>query len=125
MSKHWPVALFVAQDDNCPVFEYMFDGKNEKDLSTIINVIQRLSRVGNNLIETNMAKRIDWPICELRKDRHRIFYAQDKEGVFILLFAFQKETQKTPPRFIEQAKQNYEEYLKFKKRQEFSLPSEI
>ncbi len=125
MPKRWPIAFFVAQDDTCPVFEYMFDGKNEKDLSTIINVIQRLSRVGNDLIDTNMAKHIDWPICELRKDRHRIFYAQDDQGIFILLSAFLKETQQTPRNKIEEAKRNYEEYLELKNRMEFDIPYDI
>lgn len=44
-------------------------------------------------------------IWELRPDKHRVMFFQEKEGMFILLNYFRKETQKTPPKEIKKALQ--------------------
>lgn len=69
-----------------------------------------------------MAKHIDGPIFELRKDRHRILYCQDGPR-FVLLSAFLKRTQKTPLVEIEQAHKLYKEYLLTKGYFELRFPS--
>lgn len=125
MHNRFPVVFFVDQNDYNPVFEYMFADTNEKDLSVLINVIQRLSRVGQDLIYTNMAKRLDPPLFELRKNRHRIIYGEYKPNCFILLFAFIKQTQKTPQEHIKQAKDNFDEYMTYGKIAFFDFPSEV
>ena len=56
-----------------------------------------------------MAKRIKGPIYELRKDRHRIMFAKDGRR-FILLSAFLKRSQKTPPKEIQIAEKRIREY---------------
>ncbi len=123
MRRRWQIACFKDKVGQSPVVNYMFDDKNEKDLIVMIAVIQRLSRVGQKLIDTDMAKHIEGSIFELRKDRHRIFYAEDKpRGRFVLLFAFLKETQKTPPEKIEQAKNNWQDYLKSGNCEIFEVP---
>jgi hypothetical protein len=91
MRRKYSVAFFVDHQENIPVFEYLFDQKNEKDLNVLINVIQRLAFVGQDLLDTNMAKPIEGPLFELRKDRHRIFYAKFGPR-FVLLSAFLKNT---------------------------------
>ena len=101
-----------------PVFDYMLDGNDETKLNVLINVIQRLSRVGLELIDTKMVKLIDKPIYELRKDRHRILFAPYGDDGFILLSAFIKETQKTPPKEIRTAKRYHREFLNFHRYQE-------
>ncbi len=113
MPHRYRIALFVRQNGECPVEDYLFDGKNETDLTVLISAIQRLARVGQELLGTNIAKEMrDYkPICELRKDRHRIFYAYDKpSNRFILLSAFLKQTQTTPMKELEQARNYWFEY---------------
>ncbi|MFH1632638.1 MAG: type II toxin-antitoxin system RelE/ParE family toxin [Chloroflexota bacterium] len=61
------------------------------------------------------------PIYELRKNRHRILYAQDDRR-FILLSAFLKSSQKTPPTEIKLAEKRYQEYLKNHNCFELKLP---
>jgi phage-related protein len=123
MPSPYTIAFFESQARDCPVEDYMFDGRNETDFEIIIAVIQRLAHVGQKLLDTNMAKRIDGPICELRKDRHRIMYAESKPRKgFILLSAFTKKTQKTPPEEIEKANHCWTEFLKFGKAREFDIP---
>ena len=123
MPSRYLIAFYQSQDGSCPVEDYMFNGKNETDLDVIINVIQRLAFVGQELIDTKMAKHIDGPICELRKNRHRIMYAKDKgfKG-FIILSAFLKDDQKTPPEEIKRANLYWEDYQKHHKAQEFDIP---
>jgi phage-related protein len=117
------IAFFQCQDGSCPVEDYMFSDKNETDFSVIINVIQRLAFIGQDIIDTKMAKRIDGPICELRKDRHRIMYAEDKnvQG-FIMLSAFLKETQQTPPEEIKRANRHWQDYQKHHKTKAYDIP---
>ncbi len=122
MRRKYSVALFIDHQGNIPVIEYLFDQKNEKDLSVLINVIQRLAFVGQDLLDTNMAKPIEGPLFELRKDRHRIFYAKFGPR-FVLLSAFLKNTQKTPQREIQIAMDYYQEYTETGICQEFIFPS--
>ena len=123
MRSRWQIACFM-DDTGCePVVEYMFDEKNEKDLSVMIAVIQRLSRVGLELVDTKMAKHIHGSIYELIKDRHRIMFAEDKSKErFVLLSAFLKETQKTPPEEIEKAHHNWDDYLLTENCEVFKIP---
>ena len=122
--NRYQVALFIGQDDSNPVFDYIYDDKNDKDLISIIKVVQRLGRVGQNLLDTDMAKPLGDHIFELRKDRHRITYVQDKER-FILLSAFLKKTQKTPTEEIALALKRHEEYRRFGKCQVLKLAVEL
>ena len=123
MRSGWEIACYKDADGLVPVIEYIFDGKNETDLAVMIAVIQRLSRVGLKLIDTDMAKHIEGPIFELRKDRHRIMFADDTtKGRVVLLSAFAKETHKTPPEKIEEAQANWEDYLRTERCDVFWVP---
>lgn len=124
VTNRYHVAFFIGQDDSNPVFDYIHDDKNDKDLISIINVIQRLGRVGQILLDTDMAKPLGNHIFELRKDRHRITYIQDKDR-FILLSAFLKKTQKTPPEEIALALKRHEEYRRNGKCQVLKLAVEL
>jgi len=121
MVKRFAVGFFVDRKGNIPVRDYLFDGTNEKDISVLINVIQRLAFIGQAILDTNMADHIEGPIYELRKDRHRILYAQDGER-FVLFSAFIKKTQKTPPEEIRRAQRYYQEYLETGKFYEIQFP---
>jgi phage-related protein len=115
MKRVYSIGFFIDEDGRKPVEGYLYNLTNEKDINILIQVIQRLSRVGQYLIDTNMAKHIDGPIYELRKDRHRILYAQTGNR-FILLLAFYKATKKTPRQYINLAHQYYEEYITYNNR---------
>lgn len=123
-SKH-SIAFYVHHDNSCPVEEYLFDGKNETDFDIIISAMQYLAQAGESIFDTNMAKKFfdHDPICELRKSRHRIFYAKDKLlNRYVMLAAFVKKTQQTPPEELAQAEKYWKEYLKFKRVKEFDIP---
>ena len=125
MLSRWQIACYIDDAGCQPVVEYMFDNKNETDLSVMIAVIQRLSRVGLELVDTKMAKHIDGPIYELIKDRHRILFAEDApKARFVLLSAFLKETQKTPPEEIEKAHSYWKNYLRTENCEVFKIPVE-
>ena len=111
MRRIYDVALFIDRKGNNFVQNYLQNINNQKELISLINVIQRLSCIGQYLLDTNMAKRIDGPIFELRKGRHRILYAKFNDR-FILLSAFIKKTKKTPNREIRLARKRYDEYKK-------------
>ncbi len=123
MHSRWQIACYKDPTGSLPVIEYMFADKNETDLDVMIGDIQRLSRVGQILVETNAAKHIDGPIFELRPNRHRIMYAEDKSNNrFVLLSAFLKATQKTPLEEIEKAHRNWADYLRTGNCEVFRLP---
>lgn len=105
----YEIAFYVAPDEYNPVRDYLFNEKNKTDLSVMINVIQRLGRVGQALIDTNSAKHLEGSIYELRKNRHRILYAQVGSR-FVLLSAFLKSSRKTPRVEIERAKRHLADY---------------
>ncbi len=123
-SKH-KIAFFVRQDGVCPVGEYIFDGKNETDYDLIIGAMIYLAHVGQALFDTSMAKHFnDWqPLCELRKNRHRIFFAEDRQfNRYVMLAAFIKKTQKTPLEELDQAEKYWQEYMKYRQVNEFDIP---
>lgn len=122
MRYKYSIGFFVDEDGNKPVEAYLFDDRHIKDLSIMINVIQRLALVGQDLLDTKMAKRITPNIFELRKQRHRIMYAQDEKR-FVLLSAFFKRTQKTPEKEIHKAERYYDEYQVTKGFYKLDLPT--
>lgn len=120
-SSKWQVAWYIDEKDRRPVLEYIFQINEETAIGNIINVIQMLATVGvENLINTKMCDEIESPIYELRKDRHRILFGRDKD-LFILLSAFLKQTQKTPPSEINLACNRWHSYLKNKKFEVFKI----
>jgi len=113
MRRRWQIACYIDATGCQPVIEYISDGTNINDLDVIFGDIQRLSRAGQDLVDTNAANQIEGPIYELRPNRHRIMYAEDKpKNRFVLLSAFLKKTKKTPPEEIEKAKRYWDDYLR-------------
>jgi phage-related protein len=123
MSKRWQIACFQEADGNQPVVEYIVGLTNLDDLELIFHGIQRLSRAGLALIDTKMVKRIDGSIFELRKNRHRIMFAEDTgKSRFVLLSAFLKETEHTPLEEITRAHVFWDDYLLKGKCEIFAVP---
>jgi phage-related protein len=77
----------------------------------IVSYLDLLKEKGTTLGEPYM-KHLDNDIWELRPLRDRILFAYWKDNTFILLSLFMKDTRKTPPREIERAKSNLQEFIK-------------
>lgn len=111
-SRPWRVVSYKETDGSQPVFDYIFaGGLNVTDQAVISNVLASLQNLGPEIQGTKMDKPIEAPIRELRKDRHRILYAQHGHG-YVLLTAFLKNTQKTPPEQIKLALKRYQQFIK-------------
>ena len=125
MPSRYKIAFFIRQDGEYPVESYLFDEKNGTDWILLIAVMQQLAQVGRALLETNAAKDLTGyrPICELRKNRHRIFYAEEQgQNRFIMLSAFLKRSEKTPIEELERARAYWQEYQAYKKVKELDIP---
>ena len=111
--KRWQIACFRDASGRQPVMDYLFALTSLDDMQLICRVVQRLSYVGLGLMDTKMAKHIEGPIFELRKDRHRIMFARDMEKYrFVLLSTFYKNSYHTPLDEIEKAQLYWNDYLK-------------
>lgn len=110
MPSKYKIEFYQAADGSFPVQDYICEGNDEKKVSLLIAVIQRLEAVGPELRATDMDKLIEGPIGELRKDRHRILYGRNG-NTYVLLTAFLKRTPKTPKEQKELAKKRFEEHL--------------
>ena len=79
-------------------------------LKKIVEYIDMLARNGS-IAGVPYVKHIEDDIWELRPLRDRIFFFCWHGDRFILLHHFQKKTNKTPKREIEQAKRNQNDFL--------------
>ena len=72
--------------------------------------IQFLEDYGTRLGE-NVTKHLDEDIWELRPGNNRVLFFYFKDNTFVLLHHFRKKTQKTPPREIERAKSERNDWI--------------
>ncbi len=75
--------------------------------------IDLLSKNGTRMPE-KITKNIDEDILELRPGNNRVFYFYHRDNTFVLLHHFRKKSMKTPPREIERAKRERDDYIKRK-----------
>ena len=114
MSKY-RVILYEDSRGRSPVGEYIQDlkeshGKDARlNFNKIIALIDKLEEQGVYIGEP-YTKKLTNEIWELRPLRNRILYASYQDGVFILLHAFVKKTQKTPSKEIDTAKRRLRDY---------------
>lgn len=98
------------------VKEYIqeLNSKTDKDarvkFNKIAEYIRRLRQYGIKIGKPTIDKIEGTDLWELRPLKDRIFFAYWKDDTFILLHHFEKKTQKTPKREIEQAKRNFEDW---------------
>ena len=109
------VFYYKDKNGNSPIAEYLEElaAKIDKDsrikLNKIYEHIKYLGEAGHTAREP-YAKHLDGDIWELRPIRDRLLYAAWDGNSFILLHHFMKDTKKTPPREIKQAKRNLADY---------------
>ena len=107
----YKVRFYRKKDGESPVEEYIRKlaaqkGKDARiNLGKIRDYIKILEEHGTRAGEPFVKKVDDRDdIWELRPLGNRIFFVAWIENTFVLLHAFQKKTQKTPPRQIDQAR---------------------
>ncbi len=118
MLQRYRIHYYSDENGYAPAKDYIFSVNRVSELNVIIKSVQRLSRVGLDLLGTNSADNITHEIFELRPNRHRILFSRDGNR-FILLSGFLKNTKKTPEDEIIQAEQYREDYEKSRKHREF------
>jgi phage-related protein len=111
MQSEWIVLSYEDDKSNKPVEDYIAGVNDPKEKALLLRVIKLLETLGPNIQGTNMDKLIEGSIRELRKGRHRVLYGRSGNA-FVLLTAFLKSSQKTPPEQISIAKRRFEEYQK-------------
>ena len=104
------IRFYRDPDGVQPAKEYLKDlqkqnGKNARiQVRQIASYIQLLAEYGLSLSRNIIDKVNDkYNIWELRPGSNRVFFVAWINGMFVLLHAFPKKTQKTPKREIERA----------------------
>ncbi|KIR01634.1 Phage-related protein [Lachnospiraceae bacterium TWA4] len=111
----YKVNFYKDKDGKEPIKEYIEDLSKRKDkdsrikFNKIREYIKILQQYGTRVGEPYV-KHLDGEIWELRPLRDRILFAAWTGDGFVLLHQFVKKTQKTPPREIERAKKNLNDY---------------
>jgi phage-related protein len=103
------IIFYQKSDGETPVLDYMKALRDSvsKDSRIKLNKIaqyikvlgEKGTRAGKPFVD-----HLDGDLWELRPLRDRILFASMVDGCFVLLHCFMKETPKTPPREIKQAK---------------------
>ena len=118
IAQMFTILFYQDKRGRQPVKEYMDSLQSNVDtnkdsrikLKKIYEYIEVLACNGTRAGE-KYTKYIEDDIWELRPLSVRIFFFYWKENTFILLHQFQKKTQKTPKKEIEQAKRNKRDFI--------------
>ena len=109
------IIFYVDKRGKSSLLDYISELENQKSkdgrikLTKIRDYIKALAENGTYLPE-NYVKHLDGEIWELRPISDRILFAGWVDGAFVLLHCFEKKTQKTPQREIEQAKRELQDF---------------
>ena len=114
----YKVIFYKHQDGSEPIKDILLalsqkarSNKNDRiqfnKISTYIRALQLYgTRVGQPVV-----KHIDGDLWELRPLENRIFFFYWRDNTFVLLHHFIKKSQKTPPKEIEQARNNMKDFI--------------
>lgn len=111
----YEIKFFEDKNGNSDVYDWIEElSKSEikedvKKAQKIYLYIEMLREYGLNLREPYV-KKIDKEIWELRPMKDRILFASVHNNVLLMLWMFQKKTQKTPRGEIQKAKKRLKEY---------------
>jgi phage-related protein len=115
----YEVVFYEDSNGKSPVYDLIqeLDSQAEKGnkkarvlVGKITYCIERLESSGTRAGE-KIVKHIDGDLWELRPGDRRIFFFGWNGRYFVLLHAFQKTTQKTPPREIDRARKAMEDWV--------------
>ena len=109
----WTVESYQDRRGRFPVDDYI-ESLQPKDTARLTRMIDLLEESGP-MLRMPHARHLGGKIWELRVDgrpnSYRVLYAALPGGVFLLLHAFAKKTDKTPEREIAIAERRLEDYL--------------
>jgi phage-related protein len=112
------IKIYFDRSGYSPIKEFLNDldkkaqsDKNSRIRLKVISRFMNLLRQHGTRIGFPTVRHIDGDVWELRPNDDRMFFAYWKGDVFLLLHHFAKESQKTPPREIEQAVRNLKDFL--------------
>jgi len=96
--------------------DYILKIRLDSERAKVAAAIKFLCEKGGYLDEP-YSKHVEGKIRELIIKRHRVFYALVENKVIILLYAFYKNTTKSPPNFINKAQKYLDDYLRRPRRE--------
>ena len=111
----YEIIFYSDRNGREPVADYMQElgARKTKDCrikhNKISQYIKVLSEVGT-MAGMPYMRHLEGEIWELRPIRDRILFAGFVDGAFVLLHPFMKQSQKTPPEEIAQAKRELEDF---------------
>lgn len=113
----YEIVFYSDERGYSDVEEFVKELREKSDLSKdarinfnkVVAYLDILEEMGTRIGEP-VTKHLDGEIWELRPLANRILYAYFKDNKFLLLHHFVKKSQKTPPREIEKAKRELEDY---------------
>jgi len=113
----YKIEFYEDKDGNKPARDYIKALKKKKDKDSRIKVDKitqylHYLRTNGTFIGQPIVKHIEGEIWELRPAKDRIFFVVYQAGVFVLLHAFTKRTQKTPEKELERARTEYKDLMK-------------
>ncbi|MFL2101015.1 type II toxin-antitoxin system RelE/ParE family toxin [Desemzia sp. FAM 23989] len=118
--KKYEIEIYEDRNGNSQILEWIqyLDAHPSKLNSSMLRKfyyqIERLEHEGPFVGEP-IAKRIDGKLWELRPVPNRVFFGILENNQLILLHQFRKKSQKTPRKEIEQAKREYDDWIKRKR----------
>lgn len=112
------IKIYVNKRGKSPIQEWMStlnkEAETNKDsrinLKKLYYYLDMLSKSGTAIGEPYV-KHLEEDIWELRPIRNRVLFFSWRHDTFVLVHYFQKKTQKTPKKEIEQAKRNRDDFL--------------
>lgn len=109
----WSTELYAAPNGRVPVAEFL-DGLDAKTRARFRWSMEQL-RVRNVAAREPLVKKLDDDLWELREESgtniYRIIYCFYTGRRIVFLHGFQKKSQKTPRRALEQARHYHEDFL--------------
>jgi phage-related protein len=118
MPSVYDIELYRTESGRAPVKEYLKNLQNENkltELSQIDTFIERLQMHGmgvNSIYPHTIRKESPKGIWELRPGGNRVFFFHFTGEKFVLLHAYKKQSQQTPPSEIRQAEKEMKDYLR-------------
>ena len=108
-SSEWSVYFYKTARGDCPPLEYIksLDKKDQAKIARYINLLKDL----DVKIRMPQARHLKGHLWELRPFPHRIIYFAHTGSRFVILHAFQKQTQKMPKQEIDTAKRRMKEIV--------------
>lgn len=115
MSESWRVVYYVSSSGDIPVRDFL-DAAGPKLKTKALRILQHIEEYGLQAAIGHIKKFTGTPLWEIRilgGDSARIFFVTQVGKRIILLHAFYKKTQKTPPKELAIALKRLREHARY------------